>query len=186
MHGAHAGSPLRRGWLRLLDGEHAWGSLDIQPGRFGVTSYRMVVFPPGISVSERRRVRVARGWPLWGALVWLICEIWLRSLTGPLPALALSTGAYVATGVVATAMAAEQRSRVRTMTATVSATFRVPAAEAARDTLARLALTLTDADDQLERGRISVAEHELTWWRVYDQMRPTPDESPFPTGSADS
>ena len=52
---------LRRGWLRLIDGDRPWGSIDIKPDRFGVTRYRLVVYPPGISESERRRVRVARG-----------------------------------------------------------------------------------------------------------------------------
>lgn len=175
MRDTRATSPLHRGWLRLLDGECAWGSLDVQPNRFGITRYRLVVFPPGISESERRRVRAARGWPLWGALVWLVCEIWLRYLTGPLAALALSTGAYVAAGLVATALAGAQRRRVRTMAASVSTILRDPEAEAARDKLGRLALTLTDADDRLEQGQISVADHELSWWRVYDQMGPTSD-----------
>jgi hypothetical protein len=65
---------LRRVCLRLLAGAHPWGSFDIQPDRFGVIRYRLVVFPPGISESERRRVRVARGWPAWGLVAWIICE----------------------------------------------------------------------------------------------------------------
>ena len=67
MRGTQIASPLRRGWLRLLDGERPWGSLVVQPDRFGVTRYRLVVFPPGISEPERRWVRLARGWPMWGA-----------------------------------------------------------------------------------------------------------------------
>src|SRR5258707_12438425 len=84
---------LRRGWLRLLDGDRPWGSIDIRPDRFGVTRYRLVVYPPGISESERRRVRVARGWPLWGALVWCICEIFMNSMTTPCIARASSSAA---------------------------------------------------------------------------------------------
>ncbi len=69
MHDTREGSGLlRRGWLRLLDGDRSWGSIDIRPDRFGVTRYRLVVYPPGISESERRWVRVARGWPLMGAV----------------------------------------------------------------------------------------------------------------------
>jgi len=52
---------LRRGWLRVIDGDRPWGSIDIRPDRFGVTRYRLVVYPPGITESERRLVRVARG-----------------------------------------------------------------------------------------------------------------------------
>src|ERR1044072_8596165 len=103
---------LRRGWLRLLDGDRRWGSIDIRPDRFGVTRYRLVVFPPGISDSERRRVRGARGWPLWGALVWVFCEIWPTHVTSPWPALAASTAIYLALGVVATTMAGDTRRQV--------------------------------------------------------------------------
>jgi Family of unknown function (DUF6611) len=74
---------LRRVCLRLLDGGHPWGSLDLQPDRFGVIRHRLVVFPPGISESERRRVRVARGLPAWGAVMWIGCEISLGGLIEP-------------------------------------------------------------------------------------------------------
>src|ERR1700755_1686689 len=93
---------LRRAWQRALDGDRRWGSIDIRPDRFGVTRYRLVVFPPGISDSERRRVRGARGGRLWGALVWVFCEIWLSHVTSPWPALAASTAIYLALGLVAT------------------------------------------------------------------------------------
>ncbi len=75
----------------------------------------LVVFPPGISAPERRWVRLARGWPMWGALVWVVREIWLSQVTGPWTASA-------------------------------------------------------DADERLGRGQMSAADHELTWWRVYNEM----------------
>jgi len=170
MNETQTGSALRRGWLRLLDGERRWGSLDVQADRFGITRYRLVVFPPGISHPERRRVRLARGWPLWGALVWVICEIWLTHVTGPLTALGLSTAALLAVGVITTTIAGTPRTLVKTLCTSTSATFHNPEAEEMRDRLGRLALTLIDADEQLERGQISAADHELTWWRVYDEM----------------
>jgi hypothetical protein len=170
MRDTQAVSPLRRGWLRLLDGERAWGSLDIQPDRFGVTRYRLVVFPPGISDPERRRVRVARGWPVWGTLVWLVCAVWLSQVMGPWTALGISTGVLVAIGVMTTARAGAPRTQVKTLSAVVSATFHNLDAEARRDKLSKLALTLIDADERLERGQISAADHELAWWHVYDEM----------------
>ena len=72
-----------------------------------MTRYRLVVFPPGISDSERRRVRVARGWLLWGALVWVFCEILLSQMTGPWTALVNSTAIYLGLGLVAMAMAGD-------------------------------------------------------------------------------
>src|SRR6185436_9223302 len=113
MHDIRTGSGLiHRGLRRALDGDRRWGSIDIRPDRFGVTRYRLVVFPPGISDSERRRLRVARGWPLWGALVWVFCEIWLSHVTSPWPALAASTAIYLALGLVATTMAGDTRRQV--------------------------------------------------------------------------
>ena len=163
---------LRHGWLRLLDGDRPWGSVDIRPDRFGVTRYRLVVYPPGISESERRRVRVARGWPLWGALVWVIGEIYMNTMTTPWIALGMSTAACLGSGLVAFAMAGAPRTRVRTMAATVMVGYRDPTSVTARDRLEELAATLVDADDRLASGHISALQHEMVWWQVYDQMSP--------------
>jgi hypothetical protein len=162
--------PLRHGWQRLLDGDRPWGSIDIRPDRFGVTRYRLVVFPPGISESERRRVRVARGWPLWGALVWIVCEIVLSHTTAPWAAFATSTAAYIGSGIVAVWMAGAPRTQVRTMAAMVMAGHHDPASGTTRDRLEDLAGTLMNADERLAAGQISPAEHEMVWWRVYDQL----------------
>jgi hypothetical protein len=161
---------LRRSWLRVLDGDRPWGSIDVRPDRFGVTRYRLVVYPPGISESERRRVRVARGWPSWGALLWVAGEIWLSHVTNPWTALAISTAAYVGSGLVAVAMAGAPRTRVRTMAAMVMAGYHDPASAIARDRLENMASALLEADDRLARGLITPADHEMVWWRVYQQM----------------
>jgi hypothetical protein len=163
---------LRRGWSRLLDGDRVWGSIEIRPDRFGVTRYSLVVFPPGISESERRRVRVARGWPLWGALVWILCEVWLSHLTGPMTALVTSTAVYLALGLVATTKAGDARRQVRTMGVMVMAGHHDPVSSALLHKLDTLAGALLEADELLTRGDISPTAHEMTWWRVYDQMGP--------------
>ena len=164
---------LRRGWLRLLDGDRPWGSIDIRPDRFGVTRYRLVVYPPGISESERRRVRVARGWPLWGALVWATCEIFLNNMTGPWTAFAISAAACLGSGLVAFAMAGAPRTRVRAIAAMVMAGHHDPISVAARDRLEGLAATLLEADELLASGDISAIQHEMAWWQVYEQMSPS-------------
>jgi hypothetical protein len=158
----------------MLDGDRPWGSIDVRPDRFGVTRYRLVVFPPGISDAERRRVRVARGWPLWGALVWVFCEIWLSDMTGPWTALVTSTAIYLGLGLVATTRAGDPRRQVRTLAAMVMAGHHDPISGAARDKVEELAATLMDADERLARGEISATAHEMTWWRVYDQMGASP------------
>jgi len=163
---------LRRGWSRLLDGDRAWGSIEIRPDRFGVTRYRLVVFPPGISDAERRQVRVARGWPLWGALVWILCEIWLSHVTGPVTALVTSTAVYLGLGLVATTRAGDARRQVRTMGVMVMAGHHDPVSSALLHKLDTLAGALLEADELLARGDISPTAHEMAWWRVYNQMAP--------------
>jgi hypothetical protein len=41
-----------------------------------------------------------------------------------------------------------------------------------RHKLEGLAGALLEADDLLARGEIWATTHEMTWWRVYDQMGP--------------
>jgi hypothetical protein len=174
---------LRRGWLRLLDGDRPWGSLDIRPDRFGVTRYRLVVYPPGISESERRRVRVARGWPVWGALVWVTCEIFLSNATGPWTAFAISTSACLGAGLWAFATAGAPRTRVRTIAAMVMAGYHDPISRAARDRLEELAATLLEADERLSDGHISATQHEMVWWQVYNQMSSSGAPGMHPSGA---
>jgi len=171
MNDMRAGSGLlHRGWSRLLDGDHAWGSIEIRPDRFGVTRYRLVVYPPGISDAERRRVRVARGWPLWGALVWVCCEIFLTQITGPWTALAISTSVYLGLGLVSVTRAGDPRRQVRTIGTMVMAGHRDPASVALHHRLENLAGTLLEADELLARGAISPTEHEMIWWLAYERM----------------
>jgi hypothetical protein len=138
-----------------------------------MTRYRLVVYPPGVSESERRRVRAARGWPLWGALAWITCEIFLNNMTGPWTAFAVSTAALLGSGVVVVMMAGAPRTRVRSIAAMVMAGHHDPISVAARDRLEHLAATLMEADDRLASGQISPLQHEMVWWQVYDQMSPS-------------
>ena len=100
MHGAQtAGNGLIRLWWRLLDGERPWGAVDILPDRYGVTRYRLVVYPPGISDTDRR----------WAAMAGLadvgaspVDRVWDRDdeVTGRLSAIGVSTAAFLGCGAV--------------------------------------------------------------------------------------
>jgi hypothetical protein len=163
--------PLRRCATRLLDGNRVWGSVDVHPGRFGIIHYRLVVFPPGLSRTDRRWIRVARGWPLWGVLLWLQCEAWLSpTLLSPGTALAVSAAVPLTGGAIVVSLAGEARRQVRTMVAVTMAGYDEPVSLAARDTLSALAARLIDADERLARHEISVVDHELIWWQVYDRV----------------
>jgi hypothetical protein len=166
--------PLQRAWHQALDGNRPWGSVEVRPDRFGVTRYRLTVYPPGVNQSERRRIRLARGWPLWGSAGWIVTEIWASQLCGPWIALVLSTTLAVGGGFVANAMAGAARRRVRTMRAAVMTGQCDPVSVTAVDTLQGLAIRLLQADDLLRDGRLSPVEHESIWWGVYDEMSDQP------------
>ena len=161
---------LRRGWRRILDGDRPWGSIEIRADRFGVKRYRLVVYPPGCNDADRRRVRVARGCPMWGAAAWILADVALAPFTAPWTALAISTAAVVGAGVVAMMMAGEPRRQVRTMYASSMVGFDDPVSAAAVKKIKVLAGRLVDADDALRTARLSPAEHEMLWWRVYDEI----------------
>src|SRR5689334_14159764 len=137
--------PLRRWANRLLDGDRVWGSIDVRPGRFGIVHYRLVVFPPGLSRADHRWIRLARGSPLWGLLLWLQCEAWLSpTLLSPWPALAVSTAVPLVGGAVVVTLAGEARRQVHTMVAVTMAGYDDPLSIAARDALAISAARLIE------------------------------------------
>lgn len=165
-----ASGPLRRAAAHMLDGAHPWGAADVSADRFGVTRYRLVVYPPGIDRVDRRLVRLWRGWPVWGVLVWIGCEIWLTQIVGPWAALAISTTVALASGALAALLAGDQRAQVRTMAVTVLAGQYDEPSLALRSRIETLAGRLIDADERLRRRTIAPAEHEMAWWRVYDEL----------------
>jgi hypothetical protein len=157
-------------WRRLLDGGRTWGSLDISLSRYGVTRYRLVVFPPGISPDERMLLRLWRSWPIWGTLTWLTLEIVLVPSIGSTSAFAVSTFVAVGGGMVAMAMTGANRTLVRTLTVVRMAGFADPMAVDAWAELQALACDLGEADRRRAAGEISTVEHEAVVWRVYDHM----------------
>jgi hypothetical protein len=168
---AGPGTP-HRGWLRLVDGACPWGSFTVCPDRMGVTHYQLVIYPPGISETERRRLRVWRGWPMWGALLWIASYVILTGPIGPRTALVISTAACLGTGVVAFMRAGDVRARVHTMKATVMSGYPDPLSQDARRELRVVAEMLFEADQRRQLGTISPIEYEMTWWRAYDQIEP--------------
>jgi hypothetical protein len=163
---------LRRAWLRLLDGKRPWGAIDVLPDRFGVTRYRLMVYRPDITESERRWVRVAHASPVWGVALWISLQVWLSGTASPWIALLISTGMSVGAGAVAAALAGTARTEVRILSAIVMADFDDSASARVRARIERLAMELLEADERRSQGRISTVEHELTWWRVYNEMAP--------------
>jgi hypothetical protein len=162
----------KRWWSRVTDGEQVWGSLDVSVQRDGFRSYRLVVFPPGISPSERRCLRMWRAWPTWGLLCWFILLVGFGGALSPWVGLATSTAVYLAAGLVVRALAGNVRSQVRTLRV-VQIQGHVDGVWAAKYALLeRMVHLLAAADALREQGRLSVVDHEVTWWRVYDCLSP--------------
>jgi len=158
----------------LLDHGPAWGSFTVYPARYGVTRYQLVVFPPGISTAERRMLQVWRAWPLWGAALWVVLQI-AGSVAG-MPAAALIGGTMfvIATGAMTFALTGEARLQVRTLWAMSMAGYGHAEVDERYSLLRAMARTLDRADMDLEEERISPAEHEARWWRVYDAIGEEP------------
>jgi hypothetical protein len=163
---------LHRWCSQLLAGENRWGFVRIQIDRFGVTRYRLVVYPPGISDVERRALRIWRGAPIWGVALWLVAEIFLQQLTGPGSAFALSVGVVIALAAVALRNAGEARTKVRAMCVVTMPGLTDAATIAAREELLAMAMTLTFADERIDEECMSPLDHEALWWRIYERLAP--------------
>lgn len=157
-------------WHRLLDGMNPWGSFLVQPGRYGSTRYQIVVYPPGSTAAQRRRIRLWRGWPLWGALLWLICIIALPRLIDQHTAFVVSTVGCLAAGALVFIRAGDLRTGTRTLNTTVLDTGLDVTARTTCRRIKSLAATMARADDQLAAGVISPADYEAIWWQVYQGM----------------
>ena len=93
-------------------------------------------------------------------------------MTGPWTALVISTAIYLGLGLVATAMAGDHAQTGQDDRREVMAGHHDPVSAALRHKVENLAGALMEADELLARGEISATTHEMTWWRVYDQMGP--------------
>lgn len=159
-----------------------WGSFEVSLPRYGVSRYRLVVNPPGISEHQRRALRSWRSWPLWGAGLWLGVQI-LGVVTGTgWAALIGGTLLYMAVGALAFAMTGDVRWRVRTVSATSYPGYCHPELTGRHRGLVSLAARMRRAESLLAQGRITAAEYEARWWEVYDALPGTDTRSGQVTG----
>lgn len=173
--GMEENNPWRR---RLLDGAAQWGAVNVRAERFGITRYWLVVYPPGITAAERRRIRAWRGWPLWGAVLWVVSLVALAHLLGGWTPVLLSTAAYAAAGSVTYVRAGDLRAKVRAADVMIMPGSRDQQALTASATIRVLAATMIHADQQLRTGAITPTIHEAIWWRVYRSLAPEASDSP--------
>jgi Family of unknown function (DUF6611) len=156
----------------VLDGEHSWGSIGIQPGEYGTVRYKLVVFPPGTTGAERRLLRLSRAWPAWGAVLWVMSEIGLSSELRPWAAFGISTMAYLGMEAVLIGGVGALRSQVRELSVELIAGFTDWRSAAIYAEIKVLVNTLSKADAMRAQGRMRVIDYEATWWQVYDRLGP--------------
>ena len=158
---------------RLLDGDHPWGSFDVNIGQYGVRRYRLIIYPPGTTTADRRLARLRRGWPLGGAALVLVAMMIGDAVSSPYIVLAGAITAYVSIRVLLFLRAGPNRVHVKSMSVVL-----MPGATEANERRRytewkTLALMLTRADDMLTTGAISPVEHEAIWWQAYNRLEET-------------
>ncbi len=168
---ARVASPKRAWWMRLLDGNHPWGSFDAMVSRYGLRRYRLRVFPPGIGAADRRFVRAWRGWPVGGAALALLAAMCLSDIVfSPITALVLCAGTYVAVGAALFAMSGAARAQVRSLSVISIDGYSDPRTEAMFVQWAAVVEMLTTADEMRERSDLSPVEYEAVWWEAYNRL----------------
>lgn len=160
-----------RWWSRLLDGAHPWGSFDATVGRYGVRRYRLIVYPPGTTTSDRQLARMWRGWPVTGAAAGLLAVMLLGNAAAPPnTVLEYAVAAYVGIGALLFLRAGPARVQVRSLSAILLPKAADAGERSRHAEWADLVRALTGADHMLATGAISVVEHEAIWWDAYDRI----------------
>ena len=157
---------------RLVLGPAPWGSVSVRRDRCGVTSYRFVVYPPGTTEAERGRIRIWRGWPVWGTTLWVVVGVPVESVVGTTQAFILASVVALSAGVAAYQAAKPNAGRVRTISVVLPAGSPHRGRRAARDELLRLAGSLEFAEELRAAGRLSALDYEVVWASAYHRMRP--------------
>ena len=156
---------------RLLDGAHSWGSYEATVSRYGVRRYRLIIYPPDASTTDRRRARLWRAWPITGAALMLLgVMVFGNAAASPDTVLTVAVAAYLSIGALLFLRAGPHRVRARSMSIILMPNT-ADVQEQRRYTQWRtLVDMLTNADRMLTTRAISPVEHEATWWEAYDRV----------------
>lgn len=153
-----------------VQGAHEWGAYFHTVERYGVVRRQVVVYPPGIDRSERRRLRAWRAFPVTGIAAALVVAVALSDPVAPSAGLGIGAVLALAMGAVLAHRARRTRRRVRTVGG-----IEVPGMpdhvvrRRFRGALA-VAEHLAAAEAAWRRGDISRVVYEHEWHRAYDEV----------------
>jgi hypothetical protein len=152
----------------LVDGAHAWGSLDQAPARSTVVQQiTLTVHRPGTSVRDRRLLHARRTWPLTGAVLSALLVLALASWV-PVHVVGLTVLAVWCLGsllleVVTRPVRGSARELTASSTCTPGGLVVVGDAACVRATAARLFAL----ERELEAGHISPSRYLALWEEVW-------------------
>ena len=165
---------IRSAHTRLLEGRYLWGDFRSgPPGRTGWRNYRLTVYPPGTNAAERRSLQFWYSWPLVGALLSIVTVVVAGGEVRPellIPAVAFG---YLAGILVGGVLTRGIRGAVRRLyVAQFPENGRITTLGDVA-TLGRAVSALTELDERLSAGEVTMLEYENQWWSVYDSLEPS-------------
>ena len=165
--------PGARWFSRVLDGDRPWGSYDVKISQYAARRYRLIIYPPGTTIADRRLARLRRGWPLGGAALILFAIMIGDAVSSPytLPAIAIAT--YLGISVLLSLLAGPNRVHVKSMSLILMPLTTDEDERRRHNEWKTLTHMLTRADDMLSTGAISPVEYEAIWWQAYDRLEDT-------------
>ena len=165
--------PGARWFSRLLDGDHPWGSYDVNLSQYAVRRYRLIIYPPGTATADRRLARLRRGWPLGGAVLVLFAIMVGDAVSSPYTVPAAAITAYLSIQMLLFLVAGPRRVHVKSMSLIFMPVIADENERRQHREWKSLTQMLTRADDMLSTGAISPVEYEAVWWQAYDRLEDT-------------
>lgn len=165
-----AGLRAAGGAARRLAGGRPWGRVDVDVLPYGVTRYRLVVYPPGITPGARLRVRAWRAWPLAGAVVAATVALATAGVLAPALAVAAGVSTCLAGFVVLGVTTLPERRLVRQVWAADPGDLAALDDVLGEARVRLLADLLCAADEALAAGELTPAEHLAVWSCVYREV----------------
>ncbi|MGC4934727.1 DUF6611 family protein [Gordonia sp. DT30] len=154
---------------RIVAGEHRWGYVQVGYARQWVRD-RMVLYPPGTSLEQRRWMRMWRWLPAVVAAIFLITAF-VGGYLGS--ALVVAFAVAIALSVALAVVVAERTRRVRhasVMTEGWTGPDADPASLANIAMIRRISGRLRQADADLHDGRIDEVRYEVIWAGCHAEM----------------